>query len=115
MTNRMKRLGVGEPGIDAMQLVDDARPEPLPGEVLVKVLAVALNYRDMAILQGTRGAWSSHCPGSDMAGKVIAVGADVTQISSGDRAVSLDISNSIDGPAPQEGTNNALFFGRLAD
>jgi NADPH:quinone reductase-like Zn-dependent oxidoreductase len=29
--------------------------------------------------------------------------------------VSLDISNWIDGPAPQEGTNNAPFFGRLAD
>ncbi|MGN6554226.1 MAG: hypothetical protein ACTHLW_10950 [Verrucomicrobiota bacterium] len=33
----MKRWELSEPGIDAMRLVDAARPEPLPGEVLVKV------------------------------------------------------------------------------
>lgn len=115
MTNKMKRWEVGEPGIDAMRLVDATRPEPLPGEVLVKVGAVALNYRDLAILEGTMGAWRSHSPGSDMAGEVIAVGAGVTRFSSGDRVVSLDISNWIDGLAPQEGTNNAPFLGRLAD
>jgi len=115
MADRMKRWEVGNPGIHGMRLAEAAHPEPLPGEVLVKVGAVALNYRDLAILEGTMGAWSPHFPGSDMAGEVVAVGEGVTRFSCGDRVVSLDISNWIDGPAPQEGTNNAPFLGRLAD
>lgn len=68
-----------------MRLVEAPRPEPSPGEVLVKVGAVALNYRDLAILEGTMGAWSPHSPGSDMAGEVVAVGKGVSRFSCGDR------------------------------
>lgn len=50
-----------------------------------------------------------------MAGEVVAVGPQVTRFSPGDRVVSVDISNWIDGPAPQEGTNSAPFLGRLSD
>jgi len=115
MTDIIKRWEVSEPGINAMRLVDAIRPEPLLGEVLVRVGAVALNYRDLAILEGTMGPWSPHFPGSEMAGEVVAVGPGVARFSCGDRVIGVDISNWIDGPAPQEGTNTAAFMGRLAD
>lgn len=115
MTERMKRWEVREPGIDAVRLIDAIRPEPRPEEVLVRVAAVALNYRDLAILEGTMGVWSPHFLGSDMAGEVVSVGSGVNRFKRGDRVVSVDISNWIDGPVPQEGTNTAPFFGRLAD
>ncbi|EGC97816.1 oxidoreductase, partial [Burkholderia sp. TJI49] len=54
-------------------------PTPGPRDVLVRVDAVALNYRDLLILRDGMGMAVPFplVPGSDMRGEVVATGADV--------------------------------------
>jgi len=62
-------------------------PEPGPDEVLVDVKAGALNHVDVWTRRGIPGIDLDlpHVPGSDAAGVVEAVGADVTRFDQGDR------------------------------
>lgn len=115
----MRRWEAREAGIAALRLVEAARPEPGPGEALIRVHAVSLNFRDGAILEGAMGAagaWAdAHVPRSDMAGEVAAVGAGVTRFETGDRVITSDTAHWIDGPAPERGTNAVPILGRLAE
>ncbi|HZV63880.1 MAG TPA: alcohol dehydrogenase catalytic domain-containing protein [Telluria sp.] len=94
-----------------------ARPEPGPGRVLVAVDAVALNYRDHLIVENGLGFdWVFPIvPGSDIAGRVVQVGAGVTRFAIGDRVINSDIAGWIDGDAPTEEANRDAFVGRLAE
>ncbi|KAJ7184900.1 alcohol dehydrogenase superfamily protein [Mycena filopes] len=60
---------------------------PKPNEVLVKTKAVSLQFRDLMIANGKYPPplATNLVPCSDMAGEVVAVGADVTQWHVGDR------------------------------
>jgi NADPH:quinone reductase-like Zn-dependent oxidoreductase len=55
-------------------------------DVLLDVLAVALNWRDVAV---QRAARSPYVPCSDCCARVRAVGARVTRVQPGDRVVAL--------------------------
>jgi len=72
----------GEPDVLEQESID--RPEPGPGEVLVEVRAASVNPVDAKLR-----AWSepdrARTSGSDLAGVVEAVGADVTEYEPGDR------------------------------
>ena len=76
-------------GPETLALVE--RPDPPPpgaGEVLVRLGAASLNYRDLVMLQGGYGSRqkkSGLVPLSDGAGTVVAVGAGVTRFRAGDR------------------------------
>jgi NADPH:quinone reductase-like Zn-dependent oxidoreductase len=64
--------------------------EPGPGQVLVRVRAASLNYRDQAVTLGVYiGGPLSHdtVALSDGAGEVVAIGAGVTKFKPGDRVV----------------------------
>ncbi|MBI6885009.1 zinc-dependent alcohol dehydrogenase family protein [Pseudomonas putida] len=81
-------------------------PVPQAGELLVKVGAVALNFRDKAIVDGI---YEPHMvpkpliPVSDAAGTVVAVGDGVRRFAVGDRVNSHLYSRWLDGmPAPDE-------------
>ena len=82
---------------DVLQLTDVEKPVPQAGEVLVKVLAAAVNQADNHVLSGTlrysTGLFRPKHPilGSDIAGQVAAVGANVTRFQVGD-AVYGDLS-----------------------
>ncbi|SAV16599.1 zinc-dependent alcohol dehydrogenase family protein [Klebsiella pneumoniae] len=93
-------------GLTNLCLEDVATPVPGPGELLVKVGAVSLNYRDKAIVEGF---YEPHLvprpliPVSDAAGEVVAVGDGVTRFAVGDRVNSHLYSHWIDGePAADE-------------
>ncbi|MBS0471962.1 MAG: NAD(P)-dependent alcohol dehydrogenase [Proteobacteria bacterium] len=77
--------------LDALRARDEPIPEPQRGEVLVKVRAVSLNYRDIALILG-RYVWEAKpglIPCSDAAGEIAAVGDGVTDFKPGDRVISI--------------------------
>jgi NADPH:quinone reductase-like Zn-dependent oxidoreductase len=84
-------------------LLQAERPEPQPGarEVLVRVRAASLNFRDQAIIAGRYfgGPVSRNLvPLSDGAGEVMSVGAGVTRFKPGDRVAATFFQVWIDGP-----------------
>jgi NADPH:quinone reductase-like Zn-dependent oxidoreductase len=93
-------------GLENLELGEVPTPTPSPGEVLIKVGAVSLNFRDKAIVDGI---YEPHLvpknliPVSDAAGTVVAVGEGVTRFQIGDRVNSHLYSRWIDGePGPDE-------------
>src|SRR3954451_23893590 len=76
--------GFGEPLVPA----DLPRPEPGPGEVLVRVRASSVNGFDLGVLGGVlKGVYEYEFPvvlGKDFAGEVAATGAGVTSVNVGD-------------------------------
>lgn len=93
-------------GLNNLVLDDVATPVPQKGELLVRVGAVSLNFRDKAIVDGI---YEPHkvprplIPVSDAAGEVVAVGEGVTRFKVGDRVNSHLYSRWLDGaPAPDE-------------
>ena len=75
--------------LDALRLREEADPAPQRGEVLVKVQAVSLNFRDLAML---RGRYPRKCvpgliPTSDAAGEIVALGEGVEAFKVGDRVI----------------------------
>lgn len=75
--------------LDELKLRELADPAPQRGEVLVRVHAVSLNFRDLAILRGRypRKALPGLIPVSDAAGEVVAVGEGVRAFAVGDRVM----------------------------
>ncbi len=76
----------------SLEKADVPIPEPGPRQLLVKVGAVSLNYRDKLALQGTEysaGYPLPIVPASDAAGRVVTVGSGVTRFQPGDRVISI--------------------------
>jgi NADPH:quinone reductase-like Zn-dependent oxidoreductase len=83
-------ISKGSTGFDGLKLAERERPTPGAGQVLVRMRAASLNFRDLAIVAGKyfRGPVTQDTiPLSDGAGEVAAVGAGVTQFKAGDRVV----------------------------
>ncbi len=76
-------------GIDALKRVELPDPVAKPGEVLVRIRANSLNFRDLGITQGgyLRNDKRPVIPLSDGAGEVVDVGTGVTRFKRGDRVV----------------------------
>jgi NADPH:quinone reductase-like Zn-dependent oxidoreductase len=74
-------------------------PTPVPGQVLVKVAAVSLNYRDKLVIESGMGLPLKFpfVPGSDMAGTVVRAGDTATRFKVGDRVISTFRPGWIDG------------------
>jgi NADPH:quinone reductase-like Zn-dependent oxidoreductase len=88
---RLYRLaGPGKP--EDLRPTDAPDSTPGPGEVLVRVRAVSLNFRDLMILGGKYsrgGVRPGMVPVSDGAGEVAAVGPGVTRVKVGDRVAGI--------------------------
>lgn len=99
MTDMMTRYELPDFGIDKLHLASAQRPKPRPGEILVAVEAVSLNYRDLVVADNgmTADLKFPFTPTSDMAGRVVEVGEGVTRFLPGDRVISTYITNWIDG------------------
>jgi NADPH:quinone reductase len=73
-------------GPEALKYEDVPTPEPGPGEALVKQEGIGVNYIDVYFRTGLYKAPSLPLTiGQEGAGTVLAVGADVTDVSPGDR------------------------------
>ncbi len=76
-------------GFDHLQLGTRPDPRPGPGEVLLKMKAASLNYRDLVVPNRGYGAFTGNLPLiplSDGVGEVVEVGQGVTRVKVGDRA-----------------------------
>jgi len=102
-TMRAWRLPAGCTSIDQAELVELRRPAPAAQEVLVRVRATSLNYRDQAIARGVyfgRAIPVAGVPLSDGAGVVESVGAGVRSLAPGDRVAGTFFQGWLDGPPP---------------
>lgn len=89
----LQRSGAG----NALVLAERPEPIPGPGQVVVRVRAVSLNYRDLVILDNPAQP-TPRIPISDGAGEVVAVGAGVTRVAVGDHVAATFFQNWTAGP-----------------
>jgi NADPH:quinone reductase-like Zn-dependent oxidoreductase len=76
-------------GMDHLQLATRPDPKPGPGQVLLRMKAASLNYRDLLVPSRGYGSYTGNLPLiplSDGVGEVVEVGAGVTRVRVGDRA-----------------------------
>ncbi|SDB33024.1 NAD(P)-dependent alcohol dehydrogenase [Pseudomonas sp. NFACC13-1] len=101
MTNTMQRWEIDAIG-ERLTMRTVPVPVPQAGEVLVKVRAVALNYRDKMVVESGRGLSLGFpfTPCSDLSGEVIALGPGATRFSTGARVISVFTPDWIDGLRP---------------
>lgn len=74
---------------ESLAIEEIASPLPGPGEILIDVQAVGVNFVDLLVIGGTYQFLPSRpfTPGKLPAGRVVAVGANVTRFAVGDRVL----------------------------
>lgn len=95
----MRAWQVSSFGIEGLEGVQRPDRQPGRGEVLVRVRAVSLNYRDLLVVKGLYNPKLQlpRIPCSDGAGEVEAVGEGVTAFRPGDRVAGIFMQNWIEG------------------
>lgn len=78
-------------GLDHLELVSRPDPSPGPGQVLLRMRAASLNYRDLMMVEGSYNPKQPLplIPCSDGVGEVVAVGKGVSRFAVGDRVATL--------------------------
>ncbi len=111
---RAYQLPKGGAGIEALVEVDRPDPRPAYRQVLVKVAACSLNYRDLSI---ARGAYrmpvrENVTPLSDGAGEVVEIGAGVRRVKVGDK-VAANFFQRWTAGAPTADTHQSALGGSI--
>jgi NADPH:quinone reductase-like Zn-dependent oxidoreductase len=106
--------------IEGLKLVDSPTPQPGPGQVLVRIKAATLNYRDLLTIKGGYGSRQKFplIPVSDGAGVVEAAGAGVREFAPGVRVVGSFFETWISGEpsaAKIQGALGSAVDGVLAE
>jgi NADPH:quinone reductase-like Zn-dependent oxidoreductase len=97
-------------GIDKLEQIEAPDPIPGAGEVLIKVHAASLNYRDLMMTLGKYNPKMAlpRIPLSDGAGEIVAVGDGVTRVQVGARVAGIFMQNWLDGAATAQKQHGAL-------
>lgn len=113
----MKAYEINQFGIDNLQLVERDIPDPRSDEVLVKLRAASLNYRDVMVITGTYNPRMKlpAVPISDGSGEVAAVGSAVTKWKVGDRVMPIFAQQWYDGVITEEKRRTSLGAGAQWD
>src|SRR5271170_2004665 len=87
-------------GPDGLRPADVSDPVPGPCQVLIRIRAVSLNYRDLLMSKGVYNPKLKLpiIPVSDGAGEVVATGSGVTRFKPGERVVASFMPDWVDGP-----------------
>ncbi len=106
----MKQFEIADFGIDRLQLNEATIPQPGPGQVLVRMSAASLNFRDLRVVQGLYNPRLKRPmrPLSDGCGVVEQVGPAVDRWKKGDRVAGIFMQKWIDGPINREKFDSAL-------
>ena len=81
-------------GPEVLQLVELPIPEPGPGQVLIRVEAVGVNFVEIYFRKGTYKATLPLTPGSEAAGTVEKLGPGVSGFEEGDLVASVSVLGS---------------------
>ena len=100
----------GSDGLQSLALTELPDPTPAQGEVLVRIKAVSLNYRDYMNVVGLHGVSGPvpRIPCSDGAGEIVTCGPGVQDWKIGDRVVIPFMPSWLDGPFTQSHSARAL-------
>ena len=95
----MRAMEAREFSIDALKLGERPVPKPRRGEILVRIKAASLNYRDLAVLvqKYLPTLALPYVPASDAAGEVVEIGEEVTRFKVGDRVMPIYTQGWHDG------------------
>jgi NADPH:quinone reductase-like Zn-dependent oxidoreductase len=106
----MRVWSLTAPGLEHLVLEERGEPRAGPDEVVVRIKAASLNYRDLMIATGryARGGKYPVVPLSDGAGEIAAVGSGVTAWRVGDRVATSFFAGWVDGPQTPERSATAL-------
>ena len=110
---RAYQLPKGGAGIESLTKVERPDPKPAHRQVLVKVAACSLNFRDLGIVRGTyrMPVRENIIPLSDGAGEVVEVGASVTRVKVGDKVAGCFFQRWPGGEPPPDVQAGALGGG----
>lgn len=116
----MRAYEIQKFGLDGLTMVERQKPSPGPGEVLVKIRACSLNYRDLLTILGHYNPRQPLplIPMSDGAGIVEEVGEGVQSLKEGDRVAGLFAQKWLSGPftpASRASTLGGPLDGMLAE
>lgn len=105
-------------GPDVLEIVEIAAPSPRPGEVLIKVGAVGVNFFEVMMRQDRYAVTPPlpFIPGVEIAGTIAALGEGVTSLSVGDRvAAALYVAGVSSGGYAEQVAVHADVVVRLPD
>ena len=97
-------------GRDKLRLVERLDPEPAAGELLLRMRAASLNYRDLMMVEGRYNPRQPLplVPCSDGVGEVLAVGAGVRGFAPGDRVCPIFAPRWLAGEPDRERMRTTL-------
>jgi NADPH:quinone reductase-like Zn-dependent oxidoreductase len=100
-------------GLENLKIAERPRPEPGPGQALVRMRACSLNFRDLMIAKGLYNPKMRlpMVPFSDGCGVVEAVGSGVTRVKPGDRVTPIFMQTWIEGDLTDAKGKSALGGG----
>lgn len=109
----MRAFEIREFGIENLSPVEIEQPTAGHGEVLVRIRAVSLNYRDVMVVSGTYNPRMKlpAIPLSDAAGEIVAIGEGVTKWKTGDRVMPIFAQRWFDGDSSEEKRRTSLGAG----
>src|SRR5688500_1320502 len=113
----MRAYEIREFGIDKLAQVEREETKPGPTEVLVRMRAAALNYRDVMVVSGTYNPRMQlpAIPFSDGSGDVVVVGDTVTKWQVGSRVMPIFAQRWFDGEPSEEKRRTSLGAGAQWD
>jgi NADPH:quinone reductase-like Zn-dependent oxidoreductase len=103
-------------GPDSLTMVERPQPAPGQGQVVLKMKAFSLNWRDLLVVNGV-GRWKPSLPRvplSDAVGTVFEMGPGVSRFKIGDRAAPIFYPNWLEGGVASEKMSRPLG-GAVAD
>ena len=107
----MRIIEIGESfGLEQLRIAERPEPEPGPGEVIVRMRAASLNFRDLLMVRGHYDPRQPLplIPCSDGAGEVVGLGPGVRSVAPGDRVATLFAQSWLSGEPNVEKMRSTL-------